>query len=112
MSPPYTPRWAKGDKAENLLPTMMRLYRYIGKYRIHIYVGIAFSFLSTVITLIAPQFLNEAVNTISASVGTSIPMDIGKIAYLMWIPRGETKTSPTPAPRRINDPSKYIAHRW
>jgi hypothetical protein len=28
--------------------------------------------------------------------------------YLMWTPRGDTKTSPTLVPFFISDPSKYI----
>ena len=42
---------------------------------------------------------------------SAILFDEGKWSqtmYLMWTPRGDTKTSPTPTPFFISDPSKYI----
>ena len=85
MSPPPIPPWANAQKPQNLWKTMFRLYRYIGKYRIHIYVGILFSLISSIITLIAPLYLNEVVDLISAAIGTSVNMDLDRILYLVWI---------------------------
>ena len=85
MSPTPLPRWATMEKPQNLWKTMFRLYRYIGKYRLHIYAGILLSFVSSVLVLIAPQYLNEIVDIISASVGTSVPMDVERILGIVWI---------------------------
>ncbi len=85
MSPPSTPRWATSEKPQDLWKTMFRLYRYIGKYRFHIFVGILFSLISSILSLIAPQYLNEIVEIISDSVATGIPMDIDGILSLVCV---------------------------
>ena len=84
MSPPPS-HWAHKEKPKNLWKTLFRLFRYIGRYRLMIYAGIVFSMVGSVITLIAPQYLNEIVDVISASVGTSIPMDTDRIFVLVMI---------------------------
>ena len=84
MSPPIQ-RWTSTERAQNLWKTIFRLYGYIGRYRMHIYAGIVFSLISSIITLIAPQYLNEIVEAISASIGTSVAMEIDHILYLVWV---------------------------
>ena len=86
--PPPVPRWASGEKANDLWGTMGRLFRYIGKYRYHIYIGVLFSFLSSIAVLIAPQYLNEVVDLISDHIGTGAPMDLDRIQYLVLILAG------------------------
>ncbi|MBR6870327.1 MAG: ABC transporter ATP-binding protein, partial [Candidatus Methanomethylophilaceae archaeon] len=74
-----TPRWAKYEKADNLWGTMFRLFKYIGKYRYWIYLGIVITFVTSLITLIAPQYLKEMTDAISAGIGEGATMDIDKV---------------------------------
>ncbi|MBR3410911.1 MAG: ABC transporter ATP-binding protein, partial [Candidatus Methanomethylophilaceae archaeon] len=74
-----TPRWAKYEKADNLWGTMFRLFKYIGKYRYWIYLGIVITFVTSLITLIAPQYLKEMTDAISAGIGDGATMDIDKV---------------------------------
>ena len=83
-----TPRWAKYDKANNLWGTMFRLFRYIGKYRYWIYLGIIISFATSLITLVAPQYLKELTDTISAGIGESATMDMDAVARYVLILAG------------------------
>ena len=83
-----TPRWAKYDKANNLWGTMFRLFRYIGKYRYWIYLGIIISFATSLVTLVAPQYLKELTDTISAGIGESATMDMDAVTRYVLILAG------------------------
>ena len=83
-----TPRWAKYDKANNLWGTMFRLFRYIGKYRYWIYLGITISFATSLVTLVAPQYLKELTDTISAGIGESATMDMDAVTRYVLILAG------------------------
>jgi ATP-binding cassette subfamily B protein len=85
MSPPQNPRWADAEKVEGLPRIMGRLFRYIGRYRFHIYLGVLFSFLASVAVLVAPQYLNELVDLISDSIGTGVPVDLDRAQYLALV---------------------------
>ena len=80
--PPDAPRWATAEKTENIWAVMGRLFRYIGKYRFYIYIGVIFSLFGSVAVLIAPQYLNELVNLISEHIENGTPMDLDRIQYL------------------------------
>ncbi|MBO4357692.1 MAG: ABC transporter ATP-binding protein [Candidatus Methanomethylophilaceae archaeon] len=83
MSPPPTePRWATAEKSDDVTGVMGRLFKYIGKYRYHIYLGVLFSLLGSIAVLVAPQYLNELVNLISEHIDNGTPMDMGRIQYL------------------------------
>ncbi len=83
-----TPRWAKYEKANDLWGTMFRLFRYIGKYRYWIYIGILISFATSLITLVAPQFLKDLTDTISAGIGESATMDMDAVTRYVLILAG------------------------
>ena len=83
-----TPRWAKYDKANNLWGTMFRLFSYIGKYRYWIYLGITISFATSLVTLVAPQYLKELTDTISAGIGESATMDMDAVTRYVLILAG------------------------
>jgi ATP-binding cassette subfamily B protein len=83
--PPPVPRWANAERADDLWGTMGRLFRYIGKYRFHIYVGVIFSLLASVAVLIAPQYLNEIVDIISDHIENGTPMELDRIQYLATV---------------------------
>ena len=83
-----TPGWAKYEKADNLWGTTLRLFRYIGKYRFWIYAGIAISFAASLITLVAPQYLKEMTDAISAGIGDSASMDMDAVTRCVLILAG------------------------
>ncbi len=83
-----TPRWAKYEKANDLWGTMFRLFQYIGKYRFWIYVGILISFATSLVTLVAPQFLKELTDAISAGIGESATMDMDTVGRCVMILAG------------------------
>ncbi|MBR4227467.1 MAG: ABC transporter ATP-binding protein, partial [Candidatus Methanomethylophilaceae archaeon] len=83
-----TPGWAKYEKADNLWSTTLRLFRYIGKYRYWIYAGIAVSFAASLITLVAPQYLKEMTDAISAGIGDSASMDMDTVTRCVLILAG------------------------
>ncbi|MBR7005719.1 MAG: ABC transporter ATP-binding protein [Candidatus Methanomethylophilaceae archaeon] len=79
MSPPV--RMEKVQKAKRFWPTFFRLCGYIGKYKWRIALGVIASVISSVLVLLAPQYIKEATDLISDGIGGR--MDMGAITGLM-----------------------------
>ena len=78
-NPGSAPRWAaSGERPKNIRGTLRRLIGYMGDYRREVYAGIAFSVLSTVFSLIGPQYLEAITDEISSAVlgGRDIDTDL------------------------------------
>ena len=68
-NPGSAPRWAaSGERPKNIRGTLRRLIGYMGDYRREVYAGIAFSVLSTICSLIGPQYLEAITDEISGAV--------------------------------------------
>ncbi len=70
------PKWAGGEKPKNMRGTMVRLGRYIGKYRCDIVLGTVFSVAAAVLTLIGPQYLAQITDAVSEAVLGGTPPDL------------------------------------
>lgn len=53
--------WARGggEKPAQMLPTIRRLFSYMGKYRWYIVIGVFLAVLSSVLSIIGPQYLKD-----------------------------------------------------
>lgn len=70
------PRWARAEKPKDLGASVRNLLSYMGPYRKSLALGIAFTLLSSFLSLIGPQFLSSIADSISSSIsaGTSVDM--------------------------------------
>ncbi len=74
-------RMEKVQKAKRFWPTFIRLCGYIGKYRWRIAAGTVASVISSVLVLLAPQYIKEITDQVSEGIGGSI--DMGLVTGLM-----------------------------
>ncbi len=73
---------------EGIWPSIRRLFGYLKPYRTPIAVGLSLAILSSILSVIGPQYLSKMTDTVFASVGTGIPMDmetIGSIGIILLI---------------------------
>ncbi len=67
---------------EGIWPSIRRLFGYLKPYRTPISVGIALAILSSMLSVIGPQYLSRMTDTVFASVGTGVPMDMQAIGSI------------------------------
>ena len=82
------PLWARSKKANNFWGTMVSLIRYMGKYRLMLYLGIVMIVVATSFSLIGPQFLSRITNSIQDSIQNGKPIDTEGILVLTLITAG------------------------
>ncbi len=75
------PLWARTEKPANMKATILRLLNYMGRYRALLVVSIFLAILSSVCSVIGPQFLKSISDLIFQGIGNGF-MDTQKIAYL------------------------------
>lgn len=71
-----------GEKPRDMRGTMVRLVRYIGKYRRDIAAGVALSIAAAVLTLIGPQYLAQITDLISGAITGGTDPDMGRIWHI------------------------------
>ena len=74
-------RLEKVQKAKRFWPTFIRLCGYIGKYKWRIAAGTIASVISSVLVLLAPQYIKEITDEVSEGIGGII--DMGSVTHLM-----------------------------
>ena len=79
------PIWGRSGGSKNFWGTLCTLIRYMGKYRIMLFAGLVMVVLSTMLSLIGPQYLSSITNSIQASIEGGLPIDTEGIAYLALI---------------------------
>jgi len=67
---------------EGIWPSIRRLFGYLKPYRVPISIGVALAMLSSLLSVIGPQFLSRMTDTVFASVGTGVPMDMQAIGSI------------------------------
>jgi len=73
---------------KGIWPSIRRLFGYLKPYRRPIAIGLSLAILSSVLSVIGPQFLSKMTDTVFASVGTGVPMDmeaIGSIGTMLLV---------------------------
>ncbi|MCQ2085569.1 MAG: ABC transporter ATP-binding protein, partial [archaeon] len=53
------PPWARAEKPRNFTKAIRDLFKYIGKYRYTIYLGVGLSIIGALLSIVGPQFLRE-----------------------------------------------------
>ena len=79
------PLWARTKKTKNFWGTLSGLLRYMGKYRLMLYLAIVMVVTATIISLIGPQFLSRITDSIQDSIQNGKPVDMEGIAALAGI---------------------------
>ena len=79
------PLWARSKKAENFWGTFFGLIRYMGRYRLMLYLGIVMIIIATVFSLIGPQYLSGITDSIQKSIQEGRPIDTDGIFSLAVI---------------------------
>lgn len=75
--PPGGPSWTRAEKPRDLKTAMLAFLKYIGPYRKDIALGIAFSMIASVLSLIGPQYLASITDSLSESILGPAPFDTG-----------------------------------
>ncbi len=79
------PLWARSKKSKNFWGTLWALIRYMGRYRLVLYLGLLMVVIATAMSLIGPQFLSKITDSIQDSIQGGSPIDIDGIAVLAVI---------------------------
>ena len=79
---PAGPKWTRTEKPRDLRKAMSRLFGYMGEYRKEVIVGIVCVLISSILSLIGPQYLSIITDEVSGSILGSIPADMSKIASI------------------------------
>jgi len=82
------PLWARSKSTKNFWGTLWALIRYMGRYRLMVYLGLVMIVIATVLSLIGPQLLSQITNSIQESIQGGLPIDISGIATLSFIAIG------------------------
>ena len=82
------PLWARSKKTKDFWGTLWGLLRYMGKYRMMMYLGLVMVAAATVMSLVGPQFLSRITDSIQNSIESGTPVDIDGIAVLVLITAG------------------------
>ncbi len=81
MAPPG-PRWTKMEKPKDLMGSFRELVSYMGPMRRGIALGLVFSVLAAVMSLIGPQVLARITDALSADIMQGIPLEMGYVTRL------------------------------
>ncbi|MBQ8179507.1 MAG: ABC transporter ATP-binding protein [Candidatus Methanomethylophilaceae archaeon] len=81
MAPPG-PRWTKMEKPKDLMGSFRDLVSYMGPMRRGIALGLVFSVLAAVMSLIGPQVLARITDALSADIMQGIPFEMGYVTRL------------------------------
>ncbi len=68
--------------ADGMWEPIIRLFGYLRPYRKPILVGVSLAIISSILSVIGPQYLSRLTDTVFASVGTGIPMDMDAVGRL------------------------------
>ena len=79
------PLWARTKNTKNFWGTLGGLLRYMGKYRLMLYLGLVMVVAATIMSLIGPQFLSRITDSIQDSIQNGKPVDLDGIAVLVVI---------------------------
>ena len=79
------PLWARTKNTKNFWGTLGGLLRYMGKYRLMLYLGLVMVVAATIMSLIGPQFLSKITDSIQDSIQNGKPVDLDGIAVLVVI---------------------------
>jgi len=71
--------------ADSMWRPIKRLFGYLRPYRKPILIGVSLAILSSILSVIGPQYLSRLTDTVFASVGTGIPMDMDAVSSLGFI---------------------------
>ena len=108
------PLWARSKKSKNFWGTLLGLIRYMGKYRLMLYLGLVMTAVATVLSLMGPQLLSKITDSIHESIQGGLPVDIDKIAMLALLAAGLYLTSmllTTLEHYIIGSSSEYVARK-
>ena len=87
------PLWARSKKSKDFWGTLLGLIRYMGKYRLMLYLGLVMTAVATVLSLLGPQLLSKITDSIQDSIQGGLSIDLDKIAMLALIAVGLYLTS-------------------
>ena len=87
------PLWARSKKSKDFWGTLFGLIRYMGRYRLMLYLGLVMTAVATVLSLIGPQLLSRITDSIQDSIQGGLSIDTDKIAMLALIAVGLYLTS-------------------
>ena len=79
------PLWARSKKTKNFWGTLRGLIRYMGKYRLMLYLGLLMVAAATLMSLIGPQLLSSITDSIQDSIQNGKPIDLDGIFILVLI---------------------------
>ena len=79
------PLWARTKNINNFWGTLGALIRYMGRYRLMLYLGIVMIVIATSFSLIGPQYLSRITDSIQGSIQNGLPIDMDEILYLALI---------------------------
>ena len=79
------PLWARSKKSKDFWGTLLGLIRYMGRYRLMLYLGLVMVAVATVLSLMGPQLLSRITDSIQDSIQGGMPVDIDRIAMLALI---------------------------
>lgn len=79
------PLWARSKGTKNFWGTLSALIRYMGRYRLMLYLGLVMVVVATALSLIGPQILSRITDSIQDSIQGNLPLDLDEIATLALI---------------------------
>lgn len=84
-APPPGQYWIRGSKPKKLIPSMRRLYRFYGRYRIHLFVVICLILTSSILSIIGPGYLSSMTDSVAASIQGGTPVDMDFVTSQMYL---------------------------
>lgn len=79
------PLWARSKNINNFWGTFWSLIRYMGKYRLMLYLGLLMVIVATAMSLTGPQILSSIADSIQNSIENEMAIDTDRIAFLALI---------------------------
>ncbi|MDD7479036.1 MAG: ABC transporter ATP-binding protein [Methanomassiliicoccales archaeon] len=79
------PLWARSKNINNFWGTFWSLIRYMGKYRLMLYLGLLMVIVATAMSLTGPQILSSIADSIQNSIENEMAINTDRIAFLALI---------------------------
>jgi len=76
------PLWARSKSTKDFWGTLWTLIRYMGRYRLILYLGLVMVAVATVLSLLGPQILSRITDSIQTSIEGGTPIDLNGVFVL------------------------------
>ena len=73
------PSWQRGSKAKNLTGTIIRLIRYMGKYRYLVALTVIIGLVVTALSVLGPQYLGQMTDIVADSIESHTQVDLDAV---------------------------------